>query len=128
MAQVRDNVATVENFRPLGPKEYAVIEAALFAYRLSGTIPCTACGYCMDCPFGVNIPKVFAIYNNYRTNRINSDMLFMLEYRVLGQSSQASNCKKCGRCLPLCPQGIKITEWLEKITQAMRKLESSPLH
>ncbi|MDR2005652.1 MAG: aldo/keto reductase [Acidaminococcales bacterium] len=126
MEQIKDNVATMENFRPLTPNGYAVIADALAAYRLSGTIPCTACGYCMDCPFGVNIPKVFAIYNNYRIN--NSDMLFMLEYKVLGLSGQAANCQKCERCLPLCPQGIKITEWLDKINQAALKAESLPQH
>jgi predicted aldo/keto reductase-like oxidoreductase len=129
MAQMRDNVATMENFRPLAASEYAVISDALAAYRLSGSIPCTACGYCMDCPHGVNIPKVFAVYNNYRANNTsNAGMIFMMEYQVLGEKSQASNCKRCGRCLPLCPQGIKITEWLDKITAAMAALESTPSH
>jgi predicted aldo/keto reductase-like oxidoreductase len=125
LEQVKDNVATMENFKLLASEDYAVIEKALFAYRLSGTIPCTACGYCMDCPFGVNIPKVFAIYNNYRTT--NSDMLFMLEYRVLGDSGQAANCKKCGKCQPLCPQGIEIAQWLDTINQAALKAEPPPL-
>ncbi|MDR3348490.1 MAG: aldo/keto reductase [Acidaminococcales bacterium] len=126
MEQIKDNVATMEDFRPLTREGYATIADALAAYRLSGTIPCTACGYCMDCPFGVNIPKVFAIYNNYRTN--NLDMLFTLEYEVLGKSGQAANCKKCGRCLPLCPQAIKIAEWMEKIDQAALKAAALPQH
>lgn len=64
---VWDNVHVMENFTPLTEKEYKTLEQAVAASRLSGAIPCTACRYCMDCPVGVDIPKVFRVYNHYLT-------------------------------------------------------------
>ena len=27
-------------------------------------VPCTGCGYCIPCPKGVDIPRIFYLYNN----------------------------------------------------------------
>ena len=61
MEQVRDNVDTMTNFEPLTERDREIIDAALEAYRKKDTVPCTGCRYCMDCPFGVDIPKMFAL-------------------------------------------------------------------
>ena len=63
--QVEDNTATMMDFEPLTDEDRKVVEAALEAYRKNKTIPCTGCRYCMDCPFGVDIPGVFKAYNTF---------------------------------------------------------------
>ncbi|MDR1764482.1 MAG: aldo/keto reductase [Dysgonamonadaceae bacterium] len=120
LPQVKDNIATMENFRPLDDGERETIEKALDAYRKSLAIPCTACRYCMDCPQGVDIQRVFAVYNNYRAGIVNrrpmNDMLFRTENELIGEDHLASQCIACGQCVELCPQSIDIPHWMEVIS------------
>ncbi|MDR1192911.1 MAG: aldo/keto reductase [Peptococcaceae bacterium] len=122
LEQVRDNVRTMSDFRPLTEGERLVIDEALAAYRQSATIPCTACRYCMDCPSGVDIPKVFAIYNRYMIDEFAFG--FQGDYRILGEEKQAHNCAGCGVCAGHCPQAIPIPEWMKKVTALAEELRN----
>jgi predicted aldo/keto reductase-like oxidoreductase len=131
--QMRDNIATMEHFTPLNPEEYRVIEKALTALRRSGTVPCTACRYCMDCPEGIDIPKALVIYNNYLLARANkhpmAGFLFDGEYKILGEEKQAHHCIQCNQCSSRCPQHIDIPRWMRLINELheeRKSAESSP--
>jgi len=113
MEQLEDNVRTFSPFRPLTEEEYGAVARALAAYRKAAPIPCTACGYCMDCPAGVDIPRVFGIYNQYKTT--GGLEQFRSHSRALGESRLARNCVACGQCMERCPQHIRIPEEMEKI-------------
>jgi predicted aldo/keto reductase-like oxidoreductase len=117
--QVKDNIATIANFKPIGEPEQKVIDQALAAFRASGTIPCTACRYCMDCPEGVDIPRVLAVYNNFRISQAGNPnpakFFFDMQYNVLGEEKFASHCIACGKCAAKCPQHIDIPHWMEVI-------------
>ncbi|MDR1509973.1 MAG: 4Fe-4S dicluster domain-containing protein, partial [Synergistaceae bacterium] len=119
--QLEDNLKTMTDFSALSEKERAVIGTAAAAYRASGTIPCTGCGYCMDCPVGVDIPRVFAAYNHYRTilestNVTVANIVFGNTYtRVLNESQKAHNCVSCRKCVEHCPQGIEIPKFMKDI-------------
>ena len=119
MEQLHDNIKTIDNFTPLVADDYAIIDKALEAYKKSGVIPCTACRYCMDCPEGVDIPKVLAVYNNYligvTNNRRMNDFTFDIEYRILDKTNQAHHCIQCNQCVNSCPQHIDIPDWMQKI-------------
>lgn len=73
-------------------------------------VNCTGCEYCMPCPFGVEIPKVFAAYNNITTGgrRLVKEIMPDIEY-------VAERCQKCGACVKACPQHIDIPDKLHKI-------------
>ena len=118
MAQLKDNMGTMTNFRPINGDGQKTIEKAVTAYRESLEIPCTYCRYCMECPSGVHIPKVFAKYNQQRAKGENADTFyFFMEYSLLGEQKQAHQCTRCGVCLPKCPQKINIPDELEKIAK-----------
>lgn len=113
--QLRDNIKTLTHFRPLNGEEYETIEKAVKEYRDSFAIPCTYCRYCMECPSGVHIPKVFDKYNQYFARGDTGKAGFCAEYAGIGGKRQAHNCTKCGVCRPKCPQGIDIPKELEKV-------------
>ncbi|MDR2944233.1 MAG: aldo/keto reductase [Methanosarcinales archaeon] len=114
MEQLKDNVKTTSPFRPLNESEYETIEKAVKEYQASFEIPCTYCRYCMECPSGVHIPKVFDKYNQFFARGGTDKNEFLAEYSQIGENRQAHNCTKCGACLPKCPQGLDIPKELEK--------------
>lgn len=76
-------------------------------------VDCTACGYCMPCPAGVNIPMVFRNLNNYT---VLDDLHAKSTYHIfLSEDERASNCTQCGECEDKCPQKIAISEKMKRV-------------
>ena len=70
---------------------------------------CRGCGYCMPCPFGVDIPGSFRFYNlSYTDSYMTGVKEYFMCTAMKDTKSMASLCKQCGRCETHCPQGIKI--------------------
>ena len=73
---------------------------------------CTRCRYCMPCPNGVNIARIFQLYNLARvyglTERAKKD------YLSLNPEERPSRCLGCGKCEEKCPQKIPIREKLKQ--------------
>ncbi|MDR1915340.1 MAG: aldo/keto reductase [Synergistaceae bacterium] len=117
--QLEDNIDTMTGFKPLSDEERNVLKEAIAIYRASGAIPCTGCRYCMDCPSGVDIPRVFEIFNHYRVSLASipglARIVFGNTYRSLTSSEQAHNCTACEVCVEHCPQGIDIPKYMNEI-------------
>ncbi|MFZ1914902.1 MAG: aldo/keto reductase [Dehalococcoidales bacterium] len=66
MGQVIENVAYTEHSQPsnLTADELALIERVREAYFSLNQVSCTACRYCMPCPNGVDIPRMFFASRN----------------------------------------------------------------
>lgn len=75
-------------------------------------VPCTACGYCMPCPVGVNIPGCFNFYNNVAMFGPDNAYNFWM-----APQQKAGNCVGCRKCESHCPQEIKISEELKQVVQ-----------
>lgn len=73
-------------------------------------VGCTACGYCLPCPFGVAIPKIFSLYNEYHfTDDPKAQATARMFYDgMAGEDKPASDCTSCGTCVERCPQHIDI--------------------
>lgn len=125
---MRDNVDVMEHFVPLTAEEHRVLEHVVAASRLGSAIPCSACRYCMDCPAGVDIPKVFRAYNHYltgykgMTNSWGNESNFIKDYRLVGTDKQACHCISCGKCAPKCPQKIDIPGQMKTISAFAEQL------
>ena len=119
--QVADNIRTFSPLTPLSDAERQTLERALAAYRKRLAVPCTACRYCMPCPVGVEIPRIFGLYNQYKA--IGNPWLFSNNYGAIPKDSRADACVECGKCVKHCPQKIDIPAELKKIA---REVESLP--
>lgn len=122
MEQVRDNVDTMTRFEPLTDREREVIDEALEAYRKKDTVPCTGCRYCMDCPFGVDIPKMLSLYNHYVLDRDGED--YLEAYEAQPESERADQCQACGACMEKCPQHIRIPDQMVTIRETVEKIST----
>ena len=121
--QLEENVKTASDAIPnsLSEEELKVFDRVMDIMHRKTKVPCTGCSYCMPCPFGVNIPACFSVYNDkYLLNEKSSKIIY---YRTLGglskQPAYASVCKGCGKCESKCPQHIEIRKELGKIKKEM---------
>ena len=116
ITQLAENAAVADEALPgvMGETERAVYGEVIAALDKTKNIPCTACGYCVPCPNGVDIPSCFSCYNTSRRfGRIKGIKQYV---QVTGQwsplRSDASQCVKCGICEKRCPQKIHISDEL----------------
>lgn len=122
LEQTRDNIQSLTDFEPVDEKDQMIIDQALELFLKNRTIPCTNCKYCMPCPEGVNIPKIFKIYNQYAINK--HKRAFIHAYENLDDAEKANNCIACGICMQHCPQGIEIPERMDKIQELYNQLKA----
>jgi len=84
------------------------------AYKKRMPIPCTGCAYCVPCPKGVRIPRIFSTYNECKMFDRPERLQPSYEYLVK-DSADASQCVGCGLCEKQCPQSLPIRDWLQTV-------------
>ena len=118
MAQLRDNMGYMRDFRPLDAEEQRIVRAATDEINKSIEIPCTGCAYCTDgCPMNIAIPKYFSLYNADKQEAADKGWTPQGEYydRLTHNFGKASDCVACGQCEGACPQHLPITRDLQKV-------------
>lgn len=114
MDQVDDNLATFTDFEPMTDKEYEAIDRIKDIMNSRIQNGCTGCRYCMPCPFGVDIPGNFSVWNRYHMYR-NYGVVKGNWDNMVKDGKTAEACKKCGKCEQACPQHLSIREDLQKV-------------
>lgn len=134
-----ENVETFSHFKPLNDEEKAFLMEMANLMEDYHTVPCTACSYCMPCPYGIDIPTIFRHYNDH----VNSGEIaqsceqdhfqrlkrrYLVSYdRAVETVRQADHCIGCGQCRPKCPQSIDIPRVLRHIDRYVEKLKRETL-
>ena len=139
MEHVEDNVRTHCPMTPLSDEQMRLLERVADEFAHYPAIPCTACQYCMPCPYGLDIPGIFSFYNkslmegNIATEGTveqrefrRARKAFLTTYdKSIERLRQADHCIGCGECLTHCPQGIKIPDKMHMIDDYTNKLKDS---
>lgn len=147
MEHLQDNLRTYSPLQPLTAEENEFLEKV--AERLSSypLVPCTACQYCMPCPYGLDIPGIFRHYNSCvnegyvvtePTNKEGTDSAefsremkayrkarraYLLSYdRAIEKNRQANRCIGCEKCVSHCPQNIRIPSEIHRIDHLVENL------
>ena len=101
----------------MSKKELGIIAQARELYTQRIQIPCTDCRYCLPCPQGVEIPRLFRLYNE--ASMYNSFASDRPQYEYLAKNGKdASQCIACGSCEAACPQNLEIIELLKVVDRA----------
>lgn len=127
----------VETFSPLdlcSEKENEMLAKVADSMAGVPVIPCTDCKYCMPCPFGVNIPGNFALYNQAVNGKLlplpdktaadyqeRIDKVAALFSDGLKKKQWATKCTDCEACIPKCPQQIRIPSRMTRIVEILQK-------
>ena len=130
-AQVEENVRIASDARAnsLTEEELKVFDRVKAILLEKTKVPCTACGYCMPCPSGVNIPGCFSAYNDkYLLNDKKNKFAYFQTLGILSkQPTFASLCIECGKCELHCPQNIKIRDELKVVKKEMEGIGFKPI-
>lgn len=121
LAQLRENVSLMQNFKPLNEQELAAIAQVQQIFRSMHLIPCTACRYCVDgCPKHIAIPDLFSLMNTWKLHH-NHNAIYYYDSVYTAPGSRASDCVGCGKCEAACPQHLPIRELLEQVAAELEQ-------
>lgn len=138
MDHLRENVETYSPLEPITADEDLLLQRIATMKLQYPLIACTACNYCMPCPYGLDIPVIFAHYNKMINNgRIVTDKMdpayvaarrdFLVGLsRDVPEQRQPSRCTSCNECVIHCPQGIAISDEMHHIHDYVEMLHRNP--
>ena len=139
MEHLADNCDTYCHFKPLTEEEKDLLEEMALMIRDFPLVNCTACNYCMPCPYGIDIPGIFTTYNKAVNQGLVAESAQQSDFKQLRRRylalydksvetiRQADHCINCGQCQPHCPQNIRIPRELARIDGYVEKLKRGTL-
>ena len=139
MEHLQDNLSTLCPLEECNEEENVLLQRVADEFVKFPLVPCTACQYCMPCPYGVDIPTTFTHYNKcvnegyisvstQDANFVEARKRFLIGYdRVVEPKRQANHCIGCGVCQPHCPQNIRIADKLRDIDKYIEQLRQETL-
>ena len=118
--QVKENIISADRSRVglLSDDELSLISRVRDTLSGLSPVDCTRCEYCLPCPQGVNIPRVFDYYNRAA---VYDDLQGSRDgyARFFDDAEKAGNCIQCEECVPKCPQNIPISDWMPVIEDVL---------
>lgn len=122
MKQVKDNIKTFEEEKPLNAEESAALDAIAREMLAKTSLPCTACRYCTShCPKHLDIPELIKLYNEHCFT--GGGFIAPMVVSALAEEKRPSACIGCRSCEKVCPQQIKISEMMKDFTARLNASE-----
>ncbi len=122
-SQIEENLRIFDTVEPgiMTDAECALMDQVRSAYISRTKIGCTGCRYCMPCPNGVNIPRIFSVWNNVSLH--DTDPRHDWDLRQIRETDSGANkCVACGACEAACPQHLSI---IDSLKQAWHELAAN---
>ena len=109
--QLEKNLVTFAEDKKLNEAEMKALLGIAEKMLSKGTVPCTACHYCVShCPQELDIPALLALYNEHAYT--GGGFIAPMALSALPEEKRPQACLQCRSCEQVCPQQIKISEVL----------------
>ncbi len=120
LGQLEENCRVAMESGPgmMGAEDLMVIDQAKEALDEAVSVACSGCAYCLPCPEGVNIPRMFTLYNNHVLGGGHTWGRNMYNFSTAA-GERAGNCISCGECEERCPQDLKVSELMPRIHEEL---------
>lgn len=120
LEQMKDNLNTFKDYKPLSDKQKETLFS--IAEDIKQSVPCTACGYCLNgCPMHLNIPRFISSYNDMKVAKAINSVMWI---EALEKELRPNACIKCGACMKVCPQNIDVPKILEDLQKSIDSIPS----
>lgn len=122
MAQMKDNINTIQYFNGFTSYEQDVIRQAQNALASIPLIQCTTCNYCAKvCPKNICISTAFAAMNLYTLYGNLKGAKGKIERAIERQGkSHPADCIGCAKCEKTCPQHLEIRNLLKQAVETFK--------
>ena len=119
MEQLKANIATFEEDKPLTNAEMEALLAVAKEMTRKIALPCTACHYCVShCPQGLDIPRLLELYNEHCFT--GGGFIAPMALAAVPEDKLPGACLGCRSCEAVCPQQIKISEAMADFAPKLR--------
>ena len=119
--QLDANCATFSKDGTLSKEEFELCDSVGRELFANGTVPCTACHYCVShCPQGLDIPRLLALYNEHVFDGGGLGFIAPFAVAAIEPDKRPDNCIGCHSCSAVCPQKIEIPETLAKFAAMLK--------
>lgn len=109
MEQLEKNLVTFAEDKKLSETEMKTLLDIADQMLSVGTVPCTACHYCVShCPMSLDIPHLISLYNEHAYT--GGGFIAPMALSALDDDKKPSACLHCRSCEQVCPQQIRISE------------------
>jgi uncharacterized protein len=122
MEQLEENLIIASQCKEnsMDEKELEIMNKAKDAYLRLTKVNCTGCNYCQPCPFEVDIPRNFEIYNEGHIFNTLENSVHVYN-NMMPKNKTAVNCAECGKCEEECPQNLPIRQLLKDVHSSLGK-------
>jgi predicted aldo/keto reductase-like oxidoreductase len=122
MDQVEENIHIAEEgkINSLTPEEKDLIQEVREVYQARMHVGCTACGYCVPCPEGVDIHLNLNLLNDVHIYQNMAKPMGNYSF-LTAKKQSATFCTECGECEDKCTQNIEIRKYLKETEETLGK-------
>ncbi len=118
MNQLKENMATFEEDKPLTNKEKECIISQIDLESKKAGLPCTSCHYCTShCPKQLDIPELIYLYNEHKIT--GGGFLAPMAVTSMPEEKRPASCIGCRSCEKVCPQRIEISAAMKEFSELL---------
>jgi len=119
MQMLEGNLKVGNMKEPMSEDDFRKAAVMMEELKKFSDLYCTGCDYCLPCPKDINISHIFNAYTYHNVYGLSEEAKKMWSPQ---HSAALADCTNCGICNEKCPQGIKVMEKLQEVSEVLAAL------